>query len=191
MGHWVYLALAIGSLLLCLLVAGIWVHRSLWGSEILSYEASYLGRTSQVGVSCYDSMYFVASWNAPEANEYYGFSFKMDNRYSLGFFGLISVADHGYSFGRISYRWLGIFGFALGEVKGQGPMGYKSTLVVCAPYWFLILVFAILPARLFYRVMKIRRRRMKGLCLMCGYDLRASPGRCPECGAETAPQLRT
>jgi hypothetical protein len=50
------------------------------------------------------------------------------------------------------------------------------------PYWFLALVAA---APLLVALKRIRHRRRlnrRGLCAVCGYDLRASPDRCPECG---------
>jgi hypothetical protein len=49
------------------------------------------------------------------------------------------------------------------------------------PYWFLALVFLVLPARRF--VGALSRRPLYGnLCAKCHYDLRATPDRCPECG---------
>ena len=41
---------------------------------------------------------------------------------------------------------------------------------------------AVLPAVRVRSLLRERRRKRHGLCLACGYDLRATPGRCPECG---------
>jgi len=56
------------------------------------------------------------------------------------------------------------------------------------PYWLFVTLFAIAPARwlLLSGWLSRRRRRRLGLCLYCGYDLRASGATCPECGRETA-----
>jgi hypothetical protein len=55
---------------------------------------------------------------------------------------------------------------------------------VTAPHWALALLCGVLPAARLVRLagIRARRRHTPGLCRGCGYDLRASPGRCPECG---------
>jgi hypothetical protein len=50
------------------------------------------------------------------------------------------------------------------------------------PFWFLLLVTSILPALQWRNSVRRRYRRATGLCPACGYDLRATPDRCPECG---------
>jgi len=67
-----------------------------------------------------------------------------------------------------------------------GPvlLGHDYSLVI--PYWFMLAASAIAPAftlRKLIRHLHNSRRRAAGFCHRCGYDLRATPLRCPECGA--------
>jgi predicted Zn-ribbon and HTH transcriptional regulator len=50
-------------------------------------------------------------------------------------------------------------------------------------YWLVTALFAIAPAARLIKAVRRRRRFAAGHCPTCGYDLRATPNRCPECGA--------
>ena len=59
--------------------------------------------------------------------------------------------------------------------------------VIAAPHWLLAVVALVLPSVIAIAWMRLAHRRMRiGFCPSCGYDLRASPERCPECGSPTA-----
>jgi hypothetical protein len=85
------------------------------------------------------------------------------------------------------------FGFFLGRNgwsrkvahwMGQAPIcdDVATGLVVGIPYWFVVAV-SLAPLALRVRRHIAARIRRPGLCPNCGYDLRATPDRCPECGA--------
>jgi hypothetical protein len=57
--------------------------------------------------------------------------------------------------------------------------------VVRVPYLGVAVLAAVLPAAWLLQAQweRLRQRKEQGLCRVCGYDLRATPGRCPECGS--------
>ena len=55
------------------------------------------------------------------------------------------------------------------------------------PYWFIFALAAPVPLITAIRRRRRRQRRDKNQCLSCGHDLRATPDRCPECGALNPP----
>jgi hypothetical protein len=61
------------------------------------------------------------------------------------------------------------------------PQVYEGWAVTL-PYWLITPVVAVLPGVAAWRWGRRRRRLAGGRCATCGYDLRATPDTCPECG---------
>jgi hypothetical protein len=166
-----FACLTILSLLLCLATVGLWV-RSYWrydgltrtsaGLDALTFEMqSNLGEMGLFTFQSGHPSHPVTGWQYLAGSGARDFTLNNWPRRNLS--------------GR-SLSLLG-FGYLDGLVIGN------SIRAVYFPHWFLSLLLAILPAVHLRGILRTRRRNRAGLCANCGYDLRATPDRCPECGA--------
>lgn len=75
-------------------------------------------------------------------------------------------------------RWRGAVPNSSSGTAGS----FRSSTIVITPDWAIFVVVVALPAIRIARWVRRRRRVARGRCAICGYDLRASHDRCPECG---------
>ena len=159
--------LTILSLILCLATVTLWV-RSYWRHDVVEWVGDE-GRLYRCGVrsTSGDMSPFVFTGNfVAETIGAHGW------RYVTG----PSASLHTFE----SFTPIWFFGFGYVDPTWPGNDGYRA---LCVPHWSFALLFAVLPAVRVRSIIRSRRRFSAGLCPACGYDLRATPDRCPECGA--------
>ena len=164
--RWVFNLLAGASLAFGVAAAGIWI-----GSYFVTDRYS-LGTVHGFGVEFSDSSgrMFIAVWSMP--------GYPMEYRH-------VSYPPN--------YKFPGVF--RAEQVLRLGPVilvretryGHLSyVLGALFPIWLVTGACLPLPAGWILRRQRRRRSQRRALlnrCRICGYDLRATPDRCPECGA--------
>jgi hypothetical protein len=85
-------------------------------------------------------------------------------------------------------EWYGPLGFEFVFTQ-SGPGAGRNGWTLYVPWWFpCVQTGAPLVYGAFRAASRRRRDRLRlNLCRRCGYDLRATPDRCPECGNIPAP----
>jgi hypothetical protein len=160
--HRLFNALAVMSLLLCVATAAIWV-RSHFASDTILYCTGPAGIDKSVWVQWGDGDIRIG-WQSAYIER--GFQYWREKPWKRSVWR-----------GPGEPYLLQILGF---EITYNGRNGNGAIYIPCWMGFFC----AALPLALRYRHhRKVAAGNEMGLCVNCGYDLRATPDRCPECGA--------
>ncbi len=130
-------------------------------------------------------LFSVGLWGA----SFWGISYRAQTgAFVTVHYGYLLIANHDAPISADYAGW-----HSLGDFTFSTEMGWPYALrypnfpgdwEVWMPLWIPTVVFGFSAAPLCWPVFRRRKRKKLGLCLKCGYDLRGSKGRCPECGTE-------
>jgi len=83
-----------------------------------------------------------------------------------------------WTWGQSNFQWA-IFQY------GSGGLGGGFERWISFPAWLVGCLALVVPLSRTWRLRSDLIIRRKGRCVQCGYDLRATPDRCPECGTKS------
>jgi hypothetical protein len=198
----IWTALAAASALLCLAIIALWLRQHLIQEEQIDYVRPghfYVSAQSTEGriLVWWDRPW---PWNDNHRGFHYGRDFGglrtnlhvdilgthpyPEIELEVGGFQALQVQCFVTSDTDGSVYW-GEFG-ATGEEDIQPSIAAFSADV---PIWYLILLFGAIPVvHVVWQMKRCVFARKPGFCVSCGYDLRATPNKCPECG--TVPKAK-
>jgi hypothetical protein len=166
------------SLLVCVAVCVVW-FRSYRLCEAIEWRCERGSRCIRSAAGHLEVSLLVADWSQ-HPNEFHGPRYKRDGPRPPFNYLLFLCSSRGDT--RASHEW---GGFAWHELR-NGGRGVLNA-IGWAPFWGLAWVTGLSPGAWTLAWLRSRvRGRWKGpgFCRGCGYDLRATRERCPECGLE-------
>jgi hypothetical protein len=175
--HWLFTVSAALSLLLFVLVIAIWVRSHFALDEyFLHWNVNQIGNRRSLLLQS-DRGGFQVCWGEQTASPQ-----AFDGRY------LPTIhADHfplsGKPFNSVASKahWFNINRYSI-HYASNSSLNEDWTSIF-GSIWLIAILAAILPTIWFVRFRKLRGAKLhSGHCPICGYDLRATPDRCPECG---------
>ena len=190
--RWIFNSVVAVSLILFLAVAVLWV-RSYFAGDSLTVQKnqrysirSYRGLLGVIA----SSKYSVSAFAPPP------FTGGQEEPYSEKW-ELSRIATRELSW-TIAFNWPNSFtrallGFKIGYCwepgdSDLGEMDVDSGYLAIAPHWAYMLALGCIPAFWLRRHRQQRFQKGHGaFCSVCGYDLRATPNQCPECGTVPNP----
>ena len=171
------------SLILCLAAVGLWV-RSYWRSEtirridelVLTRPKTSINADDPNGAGAVISHGWIAFWWSTFDPHEEGLVVQRSRWQRSSSSSKLKMPLERRSL-------LELPGLRFDRETGPSYGGTRMTVVrLVAQIWMLAIPFALLPAAWILHRGRTRDQRRTGHCQACGYDLRASPGRCPECG---------
>ena len=168
----------IGLSLACVAALGWLWWRSLSRVEGIEWNKQWADGTAE--------HHRILSFRSGDGVAYVGLS-RRDGKASRTRFDTWTVYElNAKAKGSVSPFWKRRFGY-----DRTGNRASMESFIVAAPHWAWALLAATPGAVIVLLWRRRLRRRAAGLCPTCGYDLRASPERCPECGHARASSSAT